>query len=126
VLIVGWGSTYGAITAAVRELHARGESVASIHLRHLNPLPADLGAILAGYEMILVPELNLGQLLMLLRARYLVGAIGLNKVKGQPFKVSEIRSKVQELLSGGNGGRGGPRPSQETAATRPAAREGAS
>ncbi|MBI3549639.1 MAG: 2-oxoacid:acceptor oxidoreductase subunit alpha [Elusimicrobia bacterium] len=98
VLIVGWGSTYGAITAAVREFHAKEDSVAAIHLRHLNPLPPDLGEILFNYEKVLVPEMNMGQLLMLLRSKFLVPAIGLNKIKGQPFKISEIRNKVQELL----------------------------
>lgn len=101
VLVVGWGSTYGAITAGVSALQARGESVACAHLRHLNPLPSNLGEVLAQYEHILVPELNLGQLLRVLRDRYLVPAVGLNKVKGQSFKVAEIESGVKDLLAGG-------------------------
>ena len=98
VLVVGWGSTYGAITQAVKELQARGEPVAAVHLRHLNPFPSDLGGILEKYEKVLVPEINLGQLLLLLRARYLVPAVGFNKVRGQPLKVAEIRAKIEELL----------------------------
>ncbi len=100
VLVVGWGSSYGAITAAVREFQAREEAVASIHLRHIHPFPPDLGDILSHYEKILVPELNLGQLLLLLRAKYAVPAVGLNKVKGQPFKISEIRDAITQLLEG--------------------------
>jgi 2-oxoglutarate ferredoxin oxidoreductase subunit alpha len=101
VLLVGWGSTYGAITAAVSRLQAEGKSVASVHLRHLNPLPANLGEILKGFDQILVPEMNLGQLVHLLRDRYLVPAAGLNKIKGQAFKVAEIESHIRGLLSGG-------------------------
>lgn len=101
VLVVGWGSTYGAITAAVKNLQARGESVAAIHLRYLNPLPPDLGDILSAYERVLVPEMNLGQLLKVIRAKYLVNATGLNKVKGQPFKIAEIEAGVETLLAGG-------------------------
>ncbi|MCX5788998.1 MAG: 2-oxoacid:acceptor oxidoreductase subunit alpha [Elusimicrobia bacterium] len=100
VLIVGWGSTYGAITAAVRDLNAAGKPVASIHLRHLNPLPSDLGDILNRYKRVIVPEMNLGQLVMVLRSRYLLPLISLTKVKGQPFKIHEIRAKVQSVLDG--------------------------
>ncbi|HVE11935.1 MAG TPA: 2-oxoacid:acceptor oxidoreductase subunit alpha [Elusimicrobiota bacterium] len=99
VLVVGWGSTYGAITTAVKDMQAAGQKVSAIHLRHLNPLPPDLETIFKGFEKVLVPEMNMGQLLTMLRARYLIPAVGLNKVKGQPFKVSEIKEKVQELLS---------------------------
>ncbi len=98
VLVVGWGGTYGAITAAVQNLQKAGKSVSSVHIRHLNPLPPDLGDILAAYEHVLVPELNMGQFLKVLRAKYLVPATGLNKVKGQPFKVSEIEAGIQSLL----------------------------
>ncbi|MBI5630971.1 MAG: 2-oxoacid:acceptor oxidoreductase subunit alpha [Elusimicrobia bacterium] len=100
VLVVGWGSTYGAITAAVKNCQARGQAVASIHLRYLNPLPPDLGDILSQYEHVLVPEMNMGQLLKVLRAKYLVPAVGLNKIKGQPFKVSEIEAGVESILKG--------------------------
>jgi len=100
VLVVGWGGTYGAITAAVQTLRAQGRSVSSVHLRHLNPLPPDLGELMAGFEHVLVPELNMGQLLKVLRAKYLVPATGLNKIKGQPFKVSEVVSGVEAILKG--------------------------
>ena len=102
VLVVGWGGTYGAITTAVQSLQKAGKSVSSVHLRHLNPLPPDLGDIMAGFEHVLVPELNMGQLLKVLRAKYLVPATGLNKIKGQPFKVSEVEAGVEALLKGGN------------------------
>ncbi|NNN05965.1 MAG: 2-oxoacid:acceptor oxidoreductase subunit alpha [Elusimicrobia bacterium] len=101
VLLVGWGGTYGAITTAVQNLQKAGKSVSSIHLRHLNPLPPDLGDILASFEHVLVPELNMGQLLKVLRAKFLIPATGLNKIKGQPFKVSEIEAGVESLLQGG-------------------------
>jgi len=99
LLVVGWGSTYGAITQAVRELQAAGHAVAHVHLRHLNPLPADLGGILRRYPRVLVPEMNLGQLVRLIRAEYLVDAIGFNKIQGRPFKVSEIVSRCLKLLA---------------------------
>jgi len=98
LLVVGWGSTYGAITQAVRELQAAGHAVTQVHLRHLNPLPADLGGILRRYRHVLVPEMNLGQLVRLIRAEYLVDAIGFNKIQGRPFKVSEIVSRCLKLL----------------------------
>jgi 2-oxoglutarate ferredoxin oxidoreductase subunit alpha len=100
LLVVGWGSTYGSITQAVRDLQKAGHLVAQVHLRHLNPLPADLGGILARYKQVLVPEMNLGQLVRLLRAEYLVDAIGFNKIQGRPFKVSEIVNRCLKLLSG--------------------------
>jgi len=98
LLVVGWGSTYGSITQAVRELQAAGHAVAQVHLRHLNPLPPDLGGILQRYRHVLVPEMNLGQLVRLIRAEYLVDAIGFNKIQGRPFKVSEIVSRCLKLL----------------------------
>ena len=99
LLVVGWGSTYGAIVGAVNRLHAEGRTdVSSVHLRHLNPFPANLGRLLASFERVLVPELNMGQLLVLLRARYLVDALGLNKVQGKPFTEPEIRSRILDLL----------------------------
>jgi 2-oxoglutarate/2-oxoacid ferredoxin oxidoreductase subunit alpha len=100
LLVVGWGSTYGAITQAVRQLQAAGHAVAQIHIRHLNPLPADLGGILRRYKKVLVPEMNLGQLVRMLRAEYLVDAIGFNKIQGRPFKVSEIAARCLKLLNG--------------------------
>ncbi|RMH07320.1 MAG: 2-oxoacid:acceptor oxidoreductase subunit alpha [Nitrospirae bacterium] len=94
VLVVGWGSTYGAITAAVSAARQAGRSASSIHLRHLNPFPPNLGEILSRFRTILVPELNRGQLLWLLRARFLVDAQGLHKVQGQPLKASEVLEAI--------------------------------
>ncbi|HVO25528.1 MAG TPA: 2-oxoacid:acceptor oxidoreductase subunit alpha [Candidatus Margulisiibacteriota bacterium] len=98
VLVVGWGSTYGAITAAVQDLQRQGKPVSHVHLRYLNPLPGDLGDILRRFKKILVPEMNLGQLVKVLRAEYLVDAIGLNKIQGLPFKVSEITNRINRML----------------------------
>ncbi|HEX8090110.1 MAG TPA: 2-oxoacid:acceptor oxidoreductase subunit alpha [Blastocatellia bacterium] len=97
LLVVGWGSTYGAITSAVEEMQKQGKSVSSIHLRHLNPFPRNLGEILGRFDRVLVPELNMGQLAMLLRAKYLVPAVSYPKVKGKPFKISELTAKIEEL-----------------------------
>jgi 2-oxoglutarate ferredoxin oxidoreductase subunit alpha len=96
VLVVGWGSTFGAVTQAVAQLRAKGRSVSSVHLRYLNPLPSDLGTILKRFKKVVVPELNLGQLLKILRATYLVDAKGINKVQGKPFKVSELVARIEE------------------------------
>jgi 2-oxoglutarate/2-oxoacid ferredoxin oxidoreductase subunit alpha len=98
VLVLGWGSTHGSITTAVEKLQAKGASVSSAHLRYLNPFPRNLGEVLRRFERVIIPELNLGQLRLMIRARYLVDAIGLNKIQGKPFKVSEIVSKIEELL----------------------------
>jgi 2-oxoglutarate ferredoxin oxidoreductase subunit alpha len=99
LVLVGWGSTYGAITAALRAQRTRGRRIGHVHLRHLNPLPANLGKVLAGYRKVVVPEMNLGQLLWVLRAKYLVDAQGLNKVQGKPFKQAEIEAKIDEVLA---------------------------
>jgi 2-oxoglutarate ferredoxin oxidoreductase subunit alpha len=101
LLLLGWGSTYGAIRQAVTELGAAGHRVAHAHVRHLNPLPPDLADILRRYGTVLVPEMNLGQLVRLVRAEYLVDAIGFNKVQGRPFKVSELVARSMKLLEGG-------------------------
>jgi len=98
LLIVGWGSTYGPITAALRAVRAKGRKVGHVHLRHLNPLPRNLGDVLKRYKKVVVPEMNMGQLSMVLRAKYLVDAIGFNKIQGQPFKVAEVEAKIEELL----------------------------
>ncbi|SFC23049.1 2-oxoglutarate ferredoxin oxidoreductase subunit alpha [Nocardioides terrae] len=98
VLVVGWGSTYGPIAAGVRLVRGAGHDVAQVHLRHLNPLPRDLGEILKRYDRVLVPEMNLGQLSLLLRARYLVDAVGLNVVRGLPLTSGEIADAIEELL----------------------------
>jgi 2-oxoglutarate ferredoxin oxidoreductase subunit alpha len=98
VLVLGWGSTYGAIRAAANRLRNRGQKVAVAHLRHLNPFPANLGEVVRAYRHVLIPELNTGQLLKLVRADFLVDAVGLNKVSGVPFRVAEIEEKVLEML----------------------------
>jgi 2-oxoglutarate ferredoxin oxidoreductase subunit alpha len=98
LLIVGWGSTYGSITAAVRAQRARGRRIGHVHLRHLNPLPRNLGELLKQYKKVVVPEMNLGQLVWLLRAKYLVDALGFNKIQGKPFKQAEIEAKIEEVL----------------------------
>ena len=99
LLLLGWGSTYGAITSAAREARGRGKSVASAHVRHINPLPKNLGEVLSRYKRVLIPEMNLGQLCLLVRARYLVDAISLSKVQGQPFKIGEISERINEILA---------------------------
>ncbi len=98
LLIVAWGSTYGAITAAVKEQRALGRRIGHVHLRYLNPLPRNLGEVLKRYRQVVVPEMNLGQLSFLLRAKYLVDAQGYNKIQGRPFKQAEIESKIEEML----------------------------
>ena len=98
LLILGWGSTYGAIRSAVERLHADGRSVAHAHLRHLNPFPANTADVLRSYRQVLVPEVNLGQLLMLIRAKYLVDAVGFDRVRGKPFRIVEIVEEAERLL----------------------------
>jgi 2-oxoglutarate ferredoxin oxidoreductase subunit alpha len=100
VLVVGWGGTFGSIKAAVLELQDQGIAVSSCHIRYINPLPKDLGKLLRNFEHVLVPELNAGQLLMLLRAQYLVDARPLTKVRGQPFTISEIKRGIRQILDG--------------------------
>ncbi|MEI2712027.1 MAG: 2-oxoacid:acceptor oxidoreductase subunit alpha [Nocardioides sp.] len=99
VLVIGWGSTYGPIGGGVRRVRRAGYDVAQIHLRHLNPLPKDLGHILRRYDKVLVPEMNLGQLRMLLRAEYLVDAVGYNQVRGLPLKSHELARTIGDLVS---------------------------
>jgi 2-oxoglutarate/2-oxoacid ferredoxin oxidoreductase subunit alpha len=99
LLVVGWGGTYGAILSAVQKMQRKGLKVASAHLRYLNPMPKNIGEVLKRYKKVLVPELNSGQLRMLLRAMFLVDAVGLNKVQGRPFLVSEIEDKIQQMVS---------------------------
>jgi 2-oxoglutarate ferredoxin oxidoreductase subunit alpha len=97
VLVVGWGSTWGAITGAVGRLRRVGRRVGHVHLRNLHPLPNDLGEILGRYEHVFVPEMNLGQLTALLRAEYLVDAKVIAKVMGQPFTAGELVSRIEEM-----------------------------
>ncbi len=98
LLILGWGSSYGAIRSAVERLQGEGKSVAHAHLRYLNPFPANTADVVKAYKRVLIPELNLGQLLMLIRARYLVDAIGYNKVRGKPFRIAEIENEATRIL----------------------------
>lgn len=100
LLVLSWGGTYGACHTAVQQALDDGRSVAHCHLRHMNPFPSNLGQILGRYESVLVPELNLGQLRMLIRAKFLVDAIGFNKVQGKPFSVTELVAKITEMTSG--------------------------
>ncbi|MCU0504332.1 MAG: 2-oxoacid:acceptor oxidoreductase subunit alpha [Chloroflexi bacterium] len=98
LLILGWGSSFGAIRSAVERLQARGKSVAHAHLRHLNPFPSNTGDVVRAYRQVLVPEVNMGQLLFLIRGTYLVDAMGFNLVRGKPFQISEIQMKAEQLL----------------------------
>lgn len=98
VLVLGWGSTYGPIAAAVRRIRKDGGRVAQAHLRHLNPLPANTGEVLKRYDKVLLPEINLGQLAMLLRARFLVDVISYNRVRGLPFKAEELAGVIQDVI----------------------------
>ncbi|MDQ6795753.1 MAG: 2-oxoacid:acceptor oxidoreductase subunit alpha [Chloroflexota bacterium] len=99
LLILGWGSTYGAIRSAAERLQANGRSVAHAHLRHLNPFPRNLEQVLRSYRRVLIPEVNLGQLLMLIRARFLIDAVGYDRVRGKPFRISEIEAEAERLLT---------------------------
>jgi 2-oxoglutarate/2-oxoacid ferredoxin oxidoreductase subunit alpha len=98
VLVLGWGSTYGPIGAACRQIRAAGASIAQTHLRHLNPFPNDLGDILARYDKVVIPEMNLGQLAMLIRAKYLVDTISVTQVRGLPFKADELAEMLQGVI----------------------------
>lgn len=100
LLVVGWGGTYGAIRSAVEAKRAEGKSVSHLHLRYLNPLQKNVGELLYNFKHVLVPEINLGQLIKVLRSKYLVPAVGLNKIQGQPFKSSEIEEKIDAILGG--------------------------
>lgn len=96
--VLGWGSTYGSIKTAVKELLAEGYDVAHIHLRYINPFPKNLGELLHQYDHVLIPEMNSGQLLQLIRARYLVPAIGFSKIQGMPFTTGELKEKMTDIL----------------------------
>ena len=101
LLVLSWGGTYGSCLTAVQNAQAEGESVALAHIRYLNPFPSNLGEIISRYKQVLIPELNMGQLRTLIRSRYLVDAIGFNKVKGKPFTVTELHEKILELTKAG-------------------------
>jgi 2-oxoglutarate ferredoxin oxidoreductase subunit alpha len=100
LLVLSWGGTYGACATAVHNVQAKGKSVTHCHLRYLNPLPKELGNILSRFKKVLIPELNMGQLKTVIRAKYLVDAVGLNKVQGKPFSVAEVVDKIEALLKG--------------------------
>src|SRR4051794_36467781 len=103
VLVLGWGSTYGPIGAGCRRVRNAGYKVAQVHLRHLNPFPRDLGDILKRYDRVLIPEMNLGQLSMLIRARYLVDAVGYHQVRGLPLKAAELAEAIGNLVADAEG-----------------------
>ena len=98
-MVLSWGGTYGACTTAVQRAQANGRSVAHAHLRWLNPFPANLEQVLGNYKQVLIPELNMGQLSLLIRNQFLVDAVGLNKVMGKPFAVHEVLSRILELTA---------------------------
>ena len=97
-LVLGWGSTYGAIGAAARRVRATGRKVATAHLHHLNPFPRNTGEVVRAYDKVLIPEMNLGQLRMLIRAEFLVDAVGYNKVRGRPFRAAELADAITALV----------------------------
>ena len=99
VLVLGWGSTYGPIGAACKRVRRAGHDIAQAHLRHLNPFPADLGDILARYDKVLIPEMNLGQLALLVRGKYLVDAVSYNRVRGLPFKAEELAGVIEDVIA---------------------------
>ena len=99
VLVLGWGSTYGSIGAAARRIRLAGGAVAQAHLRHLSPFPANLGDVLHSFDKVLVPEINLGQLALLLRGRYLVDVISYNRVRGLPFRAAELAGVIQDVIA---------------------------
>jgi 2-oxoglutarate ferredoxin oxidoreductase subunit alpha len=99
VLVIGWGSTYGPVNAACEEARKDGIDVAHAHLRHLNPFPSNLGEILKKYDKVLIPEMNLGQLALLIRAKYLVDAISFNQVRGLPFKTQELLDAIKDVVA---------------------------
>ncbi|HYB46317.1 MAG TPA: 2-oxoglutarate ferredoxin oxidoreductase subunit alpha, partial [Streptosporangiaceae bacterium] len=99
VLVLGWGSTYGSISAAVRRVRNAGHPVAQAHLRHLNPFPPNLGDVLRRYDQVLLPEINLGQLALLLRGRFLVDVISYNRVRGLPFRAAELAGVIEDVIA---------------------------
>ncbi len=117
VLVLGWGSTYGPIGAACRRVRQAGHAVAQVHLRHLNPLPRDLGSILKQYDAVLVPEMNLGQLSLLLRAKYLVDVVGYNYVRGLPLKAAELAEAITDLINATEGDVSAESPAPNTVTT---------
>jgi 2-oxoglutarate ferredoxin oxidoreductase subunit alpha len=103
LLVLGWGSTYGSIKSAVTAAREKGLSVSHAHLRYLNPFPRNLGEILYKFKHVLIPEINNGQLIKLIRAKYLVPAVGFNAIKGLPLRSEEIEEKIDSFFGGNNG-----------------------
>ncbi len=100
LLVLGWGSTYGAIVSAVDQVRETGKKVASAHIKYLHPFPSNLGDVLRSFKRVVIPEMNMGQLLVMIRSRYLIDAIGFNKIQGKPFRIQEVVDKIEELLEG--------------------------
>ncbi len=100
LLVLGWGSTYGAISTAVEKEQKNGTDVSSAHLKYLNPFPNNLGKVLSSFENILIPELNMGQLSMIINSKFNLNVIQLNKVQGKPFLIHEITEKIRLILEG--------------------------
>ena len=98
VLVLGWGSTFGAIKTAVKDLSEEGYKVAHAHLTFINPMPRNLGAMLKSFKKVLIPELNDAQMVHVIRSKYLIDAIPFNKIKGLPFSIEEIKAKILETL----------------------------
>jgi 2-oxoglutarate ferredoxin oxidoreductase subunit alpha len=99
LLVLSWGGTRGVVSSAVSNCRERGQSVAHAHLRYLNPFPRNLGTVLSRYSRVLVPELNGGQLALLLRARHAIETISFSKIQGRPFGIAEVETKVEEALA---------------------------
>ena|ERR1041384_1638233 len=98
MLILGWGSTYGAIKSAVIRARRKGIDVSHAHLRYIKPFPKNLGELLYSFETVLIPEMNSGQLIKIIRDKYLIPAVGYNKVQGMPFSAEEITAKIEEMI----------------------------
>jgi len=98
VLVVGWGSTYGSIRTAAHELRQEGMDISHIHLRYLNPFPKNLGKLLNSFDKVLIPEINNGQLVRLIRDKFMIPAAGINKIKGRPFGVDELKQEINQAI----------------------------
>jgi len=98
--VLSWGGTFGSCRTAVRQAQEDGKSVTHAHLRYLNPFPRNLESVIRSYKNVLIPELNLGQLSLIIRSKYLVDAISYNKIQGKPFKVVEVLNKINDVLNG--------------------------
>ena len=98
MLVISWGGVYGSVKSAVKQAQKENKSVSHIHLRHLNPFPKDLGEYLVNFDKVLIPEINNGQLLFIIRSKYLIDAKGYNKISGKPFSSSEVFNKIIKIL----------------------------